>query len=257
LIVLAAAALLFILAFLITKSFEGLAEANRMKSEFISVVSHQLRSPISNLSWALDLLMSGRLGKIGNKQTEYFKILKDNIARMKKLVSDLLIVSRIQTATLPLKKQEFFLKDKADRLLAEFRSFALASNVKLALRTEENLPMIFADPSQIEQVIKNLLDNAIRYVKGGGRVDIWLKKKKNAVYFEISDTGVGIPVSDQKFIFQKFFRSKNILKHQTRGSGLGLFIAKSIIEKSGGEIGFKSKEGKGTTFWFTLPIKTI
>jgi len=255
LIVLILTAILFIIAFTITQSFEKLAEASRMKSEFISIVSHQLRTPLCNLKWAIELLMSGRLGKIEEKQIEYFRILKENSSRMGELVSDLLTVSRIETATLPLKKKEFFLPDLIRKLISEFEPFAKASNVELKFKFQKDLAKILADPSQIKQVIENLIDNAIRYIKDKGEVEISLEKKNKNLYFEIKDNGVGIPKEDQKYIFQKFFRSENILRYQTQGSGLGLFIAKAIIGRSGGKIGFKSEEGKGSTFWFTLPIK--
>ena len=255
LIVLLATAILFIIAVIITRSFERLAEASRMKSEFISVVSHQLRSPLSNLRWAIELLMSGRLGKIEEKQTEYFKILKENSGRMQELVFDLLIVSRIETATLPLKKKEISLTELVKELIKGFEPFAKASNVEIKFLPEERLPKILADPSQIRLVIENLLDNAIRYIKDKGKAEIKLLKKAKNLYFEVKDNGVGIPKVDQKYIFQKFFRSENILRYQTQGSGLGLYISKAIVERSGGKIGFKSQEGVGSTFWFTLPIR--
>ena len=254
LIVLLTAAILFIVAVIITNSFERLAEANRMKSEFVSIVSHQLRSPLSNLRWALELLMSGKLGKIEEKQTEYFKIIKENSNRMTELIKDLLIVSRIETAKLLIKKMEFSLEDLVKELIKEFTPFARASNVEIKFRAKENLPKIFADQSQIRLVIENFLDNAIRYIKGIGVVEIKIESQEKNIYFEIKDTGVGIPKEEQKYIFQKFFRSENVLRYQTQGSGLGLYISKAIIEKSEGEIGFKSQEGIGSTFWFTLPL---
>ena len=254
LIVLLLTTVLFIVDFSITRSFERLAEASRMKSEFINIVSHQLRSPLSNLKWTIDLLLSGRLGKIEEKQTEYFKILKDNSARMSELVSDLLTVSRIETATLMFKKQKFSLGNMVKELIREFEPFTRAANVELAFNQEPVLAEVFADPNQIRQAIGNLLDNAIRYTRERGKVEIALLKRNKNLYLEIKDSGVGIPKDDQKYIFQKFFRSENVLKYQTQGSGLGLYIAKSIIEKSDGKIGFLSHEGVGSTFWFTLPI---
>jgi len=255
LIVLIITAILFIIAFTIVQSFERLAEASRMKSEFISVVSHQLRAPLSNLRWAIELLMSGRLGKIEEKQTEYFRILKENSARMGELVSDLLTVSRIETATLPLKEKEFFLEELIQELISELKPFASASNVEIEFKSQKDLPKVFADSSQIRLVVENLLDNSVRYVKDKGKVEIKLERRNKNLYFEIKDNGVGIPKEDQRYIFQKFFRSENILRYQTQGSGLGLYISKAIVEKSGGKIGFKSEENKGSTFWFTLPIK--
>lgn len=255
LIVLLLTVILFIVAFTITRSFERLAEASRMKSEFISIISHQLRSPLSNLKWATELLMSGRLGKIEEKQAEYFRILKENSSRMADLVSDLLTVSRIETATLPLEKKEIFLEELIKNLIQQFELFAKASNVEIEFRAQKKLPKIVADPSHLRLVIENLLDNAIRYIRDSGRVLVSLERKGKNLYLEIRDNGVGIPREDQKYIFQKFFRSENILKYQTQGSGLGLYIARSIIEKSGGKIGFQSEENKGSTFWFTIPLK--
>ncbi len=255
LIVMGITFVLLIISFSITKSFEKLAEVSRMKSEFVSVVSHQLRSPLSNLKWAIDFLLSGRLGKVEGKQLEYFKILKENSSRMMELVGDLLIVSRIEQGSLPLRKKEISLEDITSEVIRGFDPFARASNVEIRFKSEKNLPKIFTDPSQIRLVIENLLDNAIRYIKDRGEVEIRLQKNNNNLYFEVKDSGVGIPKEEQKYISQKFFRSENIMKYQTMGSGLGLFIARSIVEKSGGKMGFASQEGKGSTFWFTLKVK--
>lgn len=257
LIVFALTIVLFVVTFSITRSMEGLAEANQLKSEFISIVSHQLRSPLSNLKWSVELLMSGRVGNITEKQAEYMKILKDNTGRMGELISDLLTVSRIEQGRFPLEKAEFSLKELAEQIIGRYKAVAEDSQVELSLEAAEDLPQAFGDLSRIKMVAENFVDNAIRYIKGGGEVRIKIEPKNKHLLFSVQDNGVGIPQSDQKNIFQKFFRSKNALKHQIHGSGLGLYIAKSIVEISGGKIGFKSKENKGSTFWFTLPIKTI
>ncbi len=261
LVVLSITTILFIIAAIITRSFERLAEASRMKSEFVSIVSHQLRSPISNLKWTIEFLMSGRISSVTGKQLEYLKILKENSDRMGELVSDLLTVSRIEQGKLPLKKRKIYFEELVSEAIRGLEIFARASNVEIKFTPEKNLPQIFSDPSQLKLIVGNLLDNAIRYIPGKkpgvkrkNRVTITLKQENNNLRFEVKDTGVGIPESDQKYVFQKFFRSSNVMRHQTEGSGLGLYIVKSIIKKLGGKINFSSQEGIGSTFWFTLPI---
>jgi two-component system phosphate regulon sensor histidine kinase PhoR len=252
LIVLGLSGILFIFAYLINISFEKLAEASRIRTEFVRIVSHQLRSPITNLSWAIDSLMAGDLGRIEKSQLEYFKILKENSSRMKELIKDLLITSRIEEGTLPIKKEKVSLIEITKNLISQFLPFARASNVEVKFDFDKNLPEVFTDPNQIKVAIENLLDNAIRYIGRKGEVKIDLRKREKEILFEIKDNGLGIPFEDQKFIFQKFFRSKS---KEGGGTGLGLFITKSIIEKLGGKIWFESKEGEGTKFYFTLPIK--
>lgn len=256
LVVLVIAFVLLILDFIITRSFERIAEASRMKTEFISVVSHQLRSPLTNLRYSLELLISGKLGKIRGKKLEYFKILEENTQRMGDLINDLLTVSRIETGKLPMKKEEISLGVLTKKVILKFKPLADASNVKVEFRAHKNLPKILSDSLWLEQIVENLLDNAIRYIKNKGEVKIRIRRGDKKIYFEIQDNGVGIPKEEQKFIFQKFFRSENVLKYQTDGSGLGLYITKQILKLLGGEVGFSSKENKGSTFWFTMPIKS-
>jgi len=256
LIVLIISVFLFILSFTITRSFERLAEASRMKSEFINIVSHQLRSPLTNIKWTFEILSSDDFEVPESKQEEYFTNVKDNIARMVELIDDLLIVSRIEQGRLPIRKKEFNLKELAEEQVFRYKVFAEATHVKLFLHTEKDLPKIFADPSLLKLVIENLIDNAIRYTKGGGEVVINIKKRDSRnIIFSVKDSGVGIPQKEQAYIFQKFFRAENALKSRTKGSGLGLYVCRKIIEKSGGRIWFKSQENKGAAFYFTLPIK--
>jgi len=252
LIVLIISGVLFIFAYTINVSFERSAETNRMKTEFVRIVSHQLRSPVTNLSWAIDSLLAGDVGRIREDQLEYFKILKENSFRMKELIKDLLLTSRVEEGTLPIQKEEVPLQEIVKSLILESSPFARASNLEIEFNFDQNLPKIFTDPQQIKVVIENLLDNAIRYSAKKGKIKIHLTKKDENIQFKIQDDGVGIPKADQKYIFQKFFRSKTKGKG---GSGLGLFITKSIVEKLGGKIWFESEEEKGTAFYFRLPLK--
>jgi len=252
---------LLVLAFIIERSFDRLAEASRLKSEFVSIVSHQLRTPLSNMKWIADLLTSGK-GK--TNQEEYFLMLKENSARMQELVNDLLMVSRIEEGGLVTKREEFSFEDLLKEVVLNFQPMMQATNITLRLESPKQIPKVFADPLQIRQVLSNLLDNAIKYtgktegavLKDGARkhiITMRVKHEGKRLRFEIKDTGVGIPKEDQKYLFQKFFRSGNALRHETQGSGLGLYIARAIIKRSGGEMGFHSIEHKGSTFWFTIP----
>jgi signal transduction histidine kinase len=245
---------LFIISFVITQGFERLAEANRMKSEFISIVSHQLRSPLTNLKWTLDFLTSGEIGLIAQKKEDYYKILKENAARMGDLIDNLLIVSRMEQGRMISRREEFSAEELVRDLIHDSEPFSIASNVKINLNVEPNLPKIFFDKYQMKLLVDNLLGNAIRYTRGGGTIKIKLGHEKQDLFFEIKDDGVGIPKDDQKYIFQKFFRAENATKQQTQGSGLGLYIAKSVAEAAGGKISFESEERKGSTFWFKLPL---
>lgn len=255
LIVLTVAVFLMAIGFTITRSFEKLAEVARLKSEFISIVSHQLRSPLANLRWVIDLLVSGNVKPNKEKELSYLQILRENSARMEELISDLLVISRIETGGFSFKKQVTSLNGLIEKIIVRFSPLAQASNIKVVFNIPPNFPAVLIDPSHISLVMENLLDNAIRYIKEKGSVDISVSQKSGSFRVEFKDNGIGISEEDKKYIFQKFFRGENAFKQQTQGSGLGLYIARLVIEKSGGKIGFVSKIGEGTTFWFTLPIK--
>ena len=267
LIVLSVSTFLIMIDFSIIKSFERLAEVAKMKSEFVSIVFHQLRSPLSNLKWIVDLLISGKIEPVSEKQSAYLQILRENSQRMEGLVSDLLIVSRLEADNLPFKNTKASLVKLVKSLILRAESFTSASNIEIKLTVEENLPDIFFDYQRMEQAVGNILDNAIRYIGGvdipgeighikeKGNIKVILKKEGNRLCLEIKDNGIGIPKEDQKHIFQKFFRASNATKVQAQGSGLGLYIAKSIIEKSEGKIYFVSRENEGSTFSLNLPIK--
>jgi signal transduction histidine kinase len=256
LIVLITTGVIFIIGHFIINSFVYLAEANRMKSEFVSITSHQLRTPLSAVKWSLNLLMDERLHSLDQKQKEYFEIIKTSNNRMIRLVNDLLDVSRIEQGRLDLKPARFSLSEVARDFVAEVTPIAEGRKISLNLEIEEGLPDGWADAERVRLAFQNLVDNAIKYSDEGGAVKIKLSRFGNFLKCEIQDNGVGIPEHQKTEVFQKFFRSDNVRKYQTEGTGLGLFIAKGIIGASGGKIGFNSEENRGSTFWFTLPIFT-
>lgn len=249
---------LLIVGHTIVSSFERMAQANRMKSEFVSIVSHQLRTPLSSLKWSLDLLRGKGLGELSKKQGEYLDIVNESNNRMIDLVNDLLDVNRIEQGRLEMRPKEFHLDILIEEVIKELELLAKKNEVNIDFYKEKNPPLVYADPSRIRMVIQNLIDNAIKYSKRDGSsklAEIALRRDKDRIIFSVKDNGVGIPFSLQKQVFNKFFRGDNLVKQKVEGVGLGLFIAKGIIDLSHGEIGFKSKENKGSTFWFTLPIK--
>ena len=254
LITLLLSAVLVVIDYIIIQSFEKLAEVARAKMEFISVITHQLRSPITNIKYSLEILASEKLTEKDRK--EYFRILEENTERTGDLINNILTVSRISLGTFKLRKEKISIIDLIEETILEFKPLLGASNITLELEKEKELPKIFSDPFWLKEVFRNLLDNAIRYQKNKGNIGLMLQKQGKNIYFQISDSGVGIPKEDQKYIFQKFFRARNALRYQTIGTGLGLYIVKEIIRRMKGKIDFKSKENKGTTFWFTLPIKS-
>ncbi len=228
----------------------------KMKSEFLDLATHQLWTPISGVKWSLKMLLEGEFGKL-NKEQEYFlrEIYKANDKEIK-LIGDLEEVSQIEAggylSDLALADIEKIIKAVIREKSEEIRERGLDIFYHGA---KEGVPMIMMDEKKMRLAITNILDNAIKYTPSGGEVDVWLKKSEKEVEVEISDNGVGIPADQQKRIFTKFFRAGNVIQKQPEGTGLGLYIAKNIIELHGGNIWFTSQEGKGTTFFFTLPIK--
>ncbi|MFH0852271.1 MAG: HAMP domain-containing sensor histidine kinase [bacterium] len=247
--------IIFIIGATIVQGFDRLLEASKMKTEFIRIASHQLRTPLSSLRWANDLLMSGgSIGKPTEEQVEYLGIIKESNQRMLKLINDLLDVTKIEMGNMAIETKPVNLKEVAEAAVKDLSSLAKANNINLVLKAEENLPPALSDIEKSKMVFSNLIDNAIKYSKGRGEVAVSMAKNGNCIQVSVRDEGVGIPKAQQKNIFQKFFRSDNVMKHQTVGSGLGLFIVKAIIDAHKGSIWFESEENKGSVFHFKIPI---
>ena len=254
LIVIVVTTILFIINHFIIQGVEKLSEANRMKSEFIGIVSHQLRTPLTGIKWTINLIMRDK-EKLNKEYLRGLKEISENNERMIKLVNDLLDVTKIEQGQLNLTPKKINIKKLFENIIKEYILMAKAKNISINLETKIDSLNVLIDEDNMAIVIHNLIDNAVKYIKNKGEVKIRLIKKGGLIRCEIEDNGVGIPKDDHKNIFQKFFRSRNIMKHETVGTGLGLFIAKSIIKKSKGKINFRSKENEGTTFWFEIPIK--
>lgn len=230
-------------------------EIDRMKSEFISVASHQLRTPLSAIKWVIKMLIDGDAGEMNDEQRELLdKGYKSN-ERMITLVNDLLNVSRIEEGRF---QYQFAFEDITaviDSVVSEVRPIAEEKGIEVKVENlPSGLPKVKVDSNKLRLAVMNLVDNAMKYTQKDGVVTIRTKADRKYLTLEVQDTGVGIPKKQQAQMFQKFFRATNVVKMQTEGSGLGLFIVKNIVERHGGKISFDSEEGKGTTFRFTLPV---
>jgi len=228
----------------------------RLKTEFVSVSAHQLRTPLASLRWSLETLSQERLGKLNEKQKEILQRAKDSIERMLKLINELLDVVKIEEGKYISKISSYSFEEILKEVIRDYQDKIKEKELKFEIKLpSKKLPKLRGDRAKISLVVQNLLENAIRYSLPGGEIAISLNLKENKLEFSIRDTGIGIPREVQKHIFTKFFRSPNAIKIEAKGSGLGLFVSKNIIEAHGGKIWFESREGKGTTFYFTLPIK--
>ena len=249
------AILILIIGTSIVRVVEGITNLNKIKSEFISVASHQLRTPLSAIRWETELLLSKQRKGLSKKQLENIENISVLSARMTRLVNDLLDVVRIDQKRLVLKKTSTDLTKIICEKVDELRPLFEERNIEVVVNCKKNVPKILSDPERIRMVMDNLISNSVKYTVNQGKIEIKLFRKDDLVLFSIKDNGVGIPEEQHKRVFEKFFRSDNVVKYQTEGTGLGLYITKSIIEQSGGKIWFQSVENLGTIFNFALPIR--
>lgn len=230
-------------------------EIDRAKTEFVSVASHQLRTPLAAIKWFLELLLDGEAGKITKEQTDFLTQINESTERMIDLVNALLNVSRIESGRITIESKPTNLVELAQKATAEIKTIIAKRKQKFNfIAPKDLLPDIKIDPKLIFEVITNLLSNASKYTPDEGSISLEVSRLDKDVLFKIEDNGFGIPPGQQNRIFQKFFRGENIIKKSTEGTGLGLYIVKAIIESSGGRIWFESKENEGTKFFFTLPL---
>jgi signal transduction histidine kinase len=228
----------------------------RMKTEFVSLAAHQLRTPLSAIKWTLKMMLDGDMGKISKEQKELLQKSYDSNERMIDLINDLLNVSRIEEGRYVYDPKFICLEDLLEPVIESYEREAKKKGIKIELKKpEKKTPKIKMDGEKIQLSITNLIDNAVRYTSKGGVVAISLKKERGCVNFTVKDSGIGIPKDQQGRLFTKFFRAANAIRKETDGSGLGLFICKNIVEAHGGKVWFESEEGKGSIFHLSLPIK--
>ncbi len=242
----------------LSRANEKLRYVDELKSDFISVAAHQLRTPLSGIKWTLNMLMSGDMGALNNDQKTFLMKSYESNNRMINLVNDMLSVDRIQSSKIHYAFNHISIMDLLDNVLFEINPEASKQNVKIEFKNKiENLPLAYIDPETMRAVFQNLLENAIKYNTAGGKIILDIQHKKDWLEISIQDDGIGIPEDEKPRLFERFFRARNAIRHETDGSGLGLYISRSIVEKNGGKIWFESTEGAGATFYFTVPLGTI
>ncbi len=226
----------------------------RMKTEFVSIAAHQLRTPLSAIKWTLRMVLDGDTGEISAEQRDLLEKTYVSNERMISLINDLLNVSRIEEGRFLYKQEPGRLEEVVRTVIESSQELLKMRKIVLSEDIPEGLPLVEIDKEKIYLAVQNLLENAAKYTPEGGSIDISLEKHETEVVFMIKDSGVGIPESDHERIFTKFFRGENVIKMETEGSGLGLYTTRNIINAHRGKIWFESKEGKGTAFYFSLPL---
>lgn len=231
-------------------------ELDKSKSDFISLAAHQLRTPLSSISWYTEMLLDGDGGELNEAQKKYFDQITKATDRMVGMVKSFLNVALLDVGEVIIRDEHTDVGLLINDVIDEQKKDILKKEIVLVYNHARNLPLIVIDHKRLRMVLQNLLSNAIKYTEKNGSVHITtsiLNQEKNML-LTIKDNGIGIPQASQKKIFTKFFRAENVVQRSTDGTGLGMYLAKNIVENSGGKIWFESTENVGTTFYVTLPL---
>lgn len=243
---------------IIARDIRDRKRLERMKSEFLATVSHELRTPLTSIMGFVELLLGEEPGKLTPTQREFLETALESSHHLLRTVNDILDVSRIEAGHLELRSQRVCLEKVVARAVRSARHLAESKHIALELETVSHLPDIEGDPERLEQVMDNLLNNAVKFTPRGGQVTVRVQlRQMYAVQIEVTDTGIGIPPADMPYLFSRFHRGENVAGQAVPGTGLGLHIAEAIIKEHGGHIEVESEVGKGSTFRFVLPLKRL
>lgn len=235
---------------------EKLKALDETKDEFISMASHQLRTPLTSVKGYMSMVIEGDAGKLNDKQKKLLEQAFISSQRMVYLIADLLNVSRLHSGKFVIERKPTQLADVIEGELSQLEATAKARKISLIYKKPKHFPIMMLDETKTRQVVMNFADNAIYYTPSGGTIQIDLVDKGSSIEYLVVDDGIGVPKDAQHRLFTKFYRASNARKARPDGTGLGLFMAKKVIIAQGGAIIFKSTEGKGSTFGFTFP-KTL
>ena len=234
-----------------------LIQLDEAKDEFISMASHQLRTPLTSIKGYLSMVVEGDLGEIKPQQERVLKDAFGSSQRMAYLIADFLNVSRIKTGKFMIEKHEVDLPQIVQEEIRQLEEMAESRDLKLIYEKPGVFPRVKLDENKTRQVMMNMVDNAIYYTPSGGTITIQLYALADEIIFKVVDTGIGVPKKEQHKLFTKFFRAGNAKKARPDGTGLGLFMAQKVVVEQGGAVIFESTEGKGSTFGFRFPLKKI
>jgi len=228
----------------------------KMKSEFVSLAAHQLRTPLSAIKWITRMLLDEELGKLNNDQKEFLTDSYDSNERMIRLVNDLLNVTKIEEGRYLYKLTLGDIVEIAKLVIDSYRGPVTRRKLKLVfIKPKKEILGTMMDTEKVRMVVENLIDNSMKYNKPGGRIIVSIKEIDGNIQVSVKDTGIGITKKEQNRVFDKFFRGADVVKMDTEGTGLGLFITKNIVEAHNGKIWFESEYKNGSTFYFSIPVK--
>ncbi len=234
---------------------EELKELDRLKSEFVSMVSHELRTPLTNINGSVELMLQAGDSLEPKLQRQMLQIIGEQSARLTRLVQGILNVSRIESRNLYLHLQPVDVPTLVKKVVANLAT--ITTQHRFEILGDDHLPPAWADPDRVEEVLTNLLDNAIKYSPNGGAITVDAHARDGAMIISVTDRGIGIPERERERIFEKFYRVERGDARETYGHGLGLYISKKLVEAHGGRIWVESKLGEGSTFSFTLPLAEV
>ncbi len=233
-------------------------EIDKIKSEFVFLASHQLRTPLSTINWYVEMLLSGDAGPINDDQKKYLQEVYAGNHRMVEMVNDLLNVSRLDLGTLSVQLVPVNIVELITESEKEVAGLIEDKKLNINKKIPSDLPEINSDIKMMRMLLQNLITNAIKYTPPNGNINIGIELQNKKEYLlTIADTGYGIPVAAQDKIFTKLFRAENVMEKEITGTGLGLYMVKSIVEQLNGKIWFESKENIGTKFFVSFPFKPI
>lgn len=234
-----------------------LRQLDKAKDEFVGMASHQLRTPLTSVKGYISMVLDGDAGKVSDSQKKLLNEAFDSSERMVNLINDFLNISRIQTGKFIIDKKQFDLSKLVEEEINNLESSAKTRNLKFKYNKPSEFPMMNADMEKIRQVVMNFLDNAIYYSQDDSSIQVGVSQEKGRFSLEIKDSGIGVPIGERDQLFTKFYRASNARSKRPDGTGVGLYLAKKVIDAHDGKVIFESIEGKGSTFGFVIPAKQL